>query len=69
MVHEEKLIKAFCKYKNIIVYDIYSIKEGLFDSIATLAVNNDYKHKLTSMTLPTDFIQHGGQHRSRTVFR
>ena len=55
----EKLIEAFKQYSNIIIYDIYSIKEGLFDSIASLAILNNSNHKLINMSLPTEFIQHG----------
>lgn len=54
-----KLKEAFSKYKNIIVYDIYSVKEGLYESIATFALENEYKGKLINMSLPTEFIQHG----------
>lgn len=58
-VDEHKLIKAFKHYKNIIVYDIYSIKEGLFESIAEFAILSQYKGKLINLSLPTKFIKHG----------
>lgn len=55
----EKLKEGFSKYKNIIVYDIYSIKEGLFDTITSCAVECHYNGNLINMSLPTKFIQHG----------
>ena len=56
---EEKLLESLAKYKNIIIYDIYSIKEGLFDSISSFYVKNEFRSKLINLSLPTQFIQHG----------
>ncbi len=56
---EEKLLESLAKYKNIIIYDIYSIKEGLFDSISSFSVKNEFRSKLINLSLPTQFIQHG----------
>ncbi len=58
-IDENKLNLILNKYKYIIVYDIYSIKEGLFDSIAEFMVLAHYSGKLINLSLPTKYIKHG----------
>lgn len=57
---DEKILQKICSNGgSIIIYDIYSTKEGLYDSICEYIVKNNYNPKVINLSLPTDFIQHG----------
>jgi len=57
---DKDVLKKICDNgKTIIVYDIYSTKEGLYDSICEYMIENKYNSKVINLSVPTDFIQHG----------
>lgn len=55
-------IDTLCDYQKIIIYNPYATSEGFADNLIKLLIQNNYKGKIITMTLPTTFIKQGSIH-------
>ena len=56
---KELLLSILKNIKNLIIYDIYSTKCGLFDDVCAFLVENNIKVNIINMSLPNTPIGHG----------
>ena len=56
---DQECLDDLLKAKEIIIYDPYSTKEGLSDSILSYLASKDYRGKIICHCIPTEFIQFG----------
>ena len=56
---KEALNNIIVKNQNTLLIDIYSVKEGLSNAVSNYLLENNFKAKFKSLTLPNNFVTHG----------